>query len=94
MRSLLSAGVATAILFAPLAAHAAPKTVTLQVDNMTCATCGPTVKKSLARVAGVSDVVVSVEKGTATVTFEDTQATVEALVAATTNAGYPSRLGR
>jgi mercuric ion binding protein len=41
-------------------AAAAEKTVTLNVDNMTCPTCAPVVKKSLARVEGVAKVKVSV----------------------------------
>lgn len=94
MRLLTSASIALAVLAASLPAQAAPKTVTLQVDNMTCASCGPTVKKSLARVAGVPDVAVSIEKGAATVIFDDAQTTVDTLLAATTNAGYPSRLIR
>ena len=58
--------------------------------------CVPIVKKTLARVAGVKTVQVA-EANTntgavATVTFDDAVTTVPALVAATTNAGYPSRL--
>ena len=71
---------------------AAERSVTLAVDNMTCAMCGPTVKKALTRVSGVSKVEVATDKGAATVTFDDAQATVAALVAATTSAGYPARL--
>jgi mercuric ion binding protein len=71
-------------------AIAAEQSVTLAVDNMSCVTCGPIVKKSLARVAGVKQVEVSMEQHQATVTFEDTQTKTEDLVAATTNAGYPS----
>ncbi len=86
----LAAAVATALLTtAP--AFAAEQTVTLVVENMTCAVCGPTVKKALGRVAGVRSVGVSTDKGTATVTFDDAQATVATLIAATANAGYPSR---
>lgn len=68
MHLLTSAGLALAALLAAVSADAAEKLVTLQVDNMYCASCGPTVKKSLARVAGVSTVAVSAENGTATVT--------------------------
>ncbi len=73
------------------AALAAEQTLTLAVDNMSCATCGPIVKKSLARVAGVKQVEVSMEQHQAKVIFEDTQTKTEDLVATTTNAGYPSR---
>jgi periplasmic mercuric ion binding protein len=57
---------------------------------MTCAACPGTVKASLQRVPGVTNVVVSAEDKTAVVTFDDSKAQVEMLVKATTNAGYPS----
>ena len=72
-------------------ALAAERTVTLAVDNMTCELCPPIVKKSLARVPGVAKTDVSAERHTATVVFDDQKTTLAALVAATTNAGYPSR---
>ena len=79
-----------AALAAP--ASAAERTVTLAVDNMTCELCPPIVKKSLARVPGVTKAEVSAETHRAVVTFDDGRASVAALVNATTNAGYPSRL--
>ena len=71
---------------------AAEKIVTLNVDNMTCETCPITVRESLAKVPGVIKVVVSFERKTAVVTFDDARATPDALISATTNAGYPSHL--
>lgn len=73
-------------------ASAAQQTVTLAVDHMTCVTCPYTVKKALTRVEGVEQATVSYEKKTATVTFDDAKTDVKHLTAATTNAGYPSRL--
>ncbi len=73
-------------------AFAAVRTVTLGVDNMTCVTCVPMVKKSLSQVRGVKRVAVSVEAKTATVAYDDKATNVAELVKATTNAGYPSRL--
>lgn len=73
-------------------AFAAQQTVTLTVDNMSCSTCPYTVNKALNQVPGVENATVSYEEKSATVTFEDTEASVEDLTAATTNAGYPSRL--
>lgn len=75
---------------APLA-HAAERTVTLAVKNMSCVTCGPIVQKSLARVPGVLRVQVSQKAGSATVVYDDSKASVAALTAATTRAGFPSR---
>jgi len=48
-----------ASLLAPSAAFAAEKTITLAVQHMTCAACPGTVKASLQRVPGVTNVVVS-----------------------------------
>jgi periplasmic mercuric ion binding protein len=77
-------------LLASSAAVAAEKTITLAVQNMTCALCPRTVRASLEGVPGVTHVVVSAEDKMAVVTFDDSKAGVEALVKATTNAGYPS----
>lgn len=71
---------------------AAERTITLAVENMTCATCPPTVKKALSAVPGVSKVEVSLEKQNAVVTFDDARTTIEALTKASTNAGYPAKL--
>lgn len=72
------------------AAFAGEKTVTLAVKNMYCAACPHTVKASLQAVPGVQLAVVSYKEKTATVTYDDATADVEALTTATTNAGYPS----
>ncbi len=88
---------ALATAFASLSATgaaAAERTVTLKVDNMTCATCPPTVKKSLQRVQGVTKVEVDLDKEIAVVVFDDAKADIKALIKATTNAGYPSRLAQ
>lgn len=87
MRKLLIAAL-TALPIVALAA--APKTVTLDVTNMTCELCPITVKKSLEKVSGVSAVKVDFDKKTATVTYDPDKAQPEVLTEATTNAGYPS----
>ena len=90
MNKILMSAAFTLCLFASSAALAAEKTVTLAVKNMYCATCPHTVKASLEAVPGVTKVAVSYKDKTATVTFDDTKTGVNALTAATTNAGYPS----
>jgi mercuric ion binding protein len=72
------------------ASFAAPKTVTLDVPGMTCELCPLTVRKALQKVQGVEKVAVSYEKKEAVVTFDDAKTSVEALMNATTNAGYPA----
>ena len=87
---------ASALLLAgsALAALAAERTVTLDVDNVSCATCAPIVKRTLARMPGVSRVDVAEQAGAAVaiVTFDDARVTADALTVATTNAGYPARV--
>jgi mercuric ion binding protein len=75
----------------PIAAIAAtPQTVTLDVQNMTCAVCPITVKKSLQGVAGVSDVRIDFDRKSARVTFDPDKAKPADLTAATADAGFPS----
>ena len=77
-------------LVASSVAFASERTVTLAVKNMYCADCPFIVKKSLEAVPGVAKAVVSFKDKTATVTFDDIKADVNALTNATTGAGYPS----
>ena len=75
----------------PLATLAAtPQTAVLDVQNMSCAVCPITVKKSLQKVPGVSDANVDFDKKTVTVKFDADKATTAVLVKATTDAGFPS----
>lgn len=73
---------------------AATKTATLSVPGMTCAACPITVKKALENVKGVEKTQVSFEKKEAVVTFDDAKTSVEALMEATKNAGYPSSIAK
>ncbi len=64
-------------------AAATDRTVTLQVENMYCASCPYIVKQSLTAVPGVKDVSVSFRNKTAMVTFDSTRINVAALTDAT-----------
>ena len=66
------------------------QTVTLDVQNMTCAVCPITVKKALERVPGVTAAKVDFDKKTASVSFDPDKANPAALTKATADAGYPS----
>jgi mercuric ion binding protein len=90
MIKLLVLAVLGAGLLASSTAFAAEKTVTLAVQNMYCAACPSTVRKSLQAVPGVAKVVVSFQNKTAVVKYDDAKTDVKALTTATTNAGYPS----
>lgn len=64
--------------------------VTLSVPTMNCITCPITVQKALKKVDGVISAEVSYKTMQAIVVFDDSATNTEALIAATTNAGYPS----
>jgi periplasmic mercuric ion binding protein len=89
LKNSIAAVVAMIALTAP--AWATPKTVTLNVSGMTCEACPVTVKKALQKVPGVSKIDVRYEKKQVVVTFDDAKTSVDALVKATTNAGYASQ---
>lgn len=92
----LAAAAFLGFVLSPVLAQAANKTVVLSVTNANCELCAPIVKQSLARVAGVKTVEVKqadqMADPVAMVTFDDAATNVSALIAATTNAGYPSHL--
>jgi mercuric ion binding protein len=73
-------------------AQATERTVTLAVDNMTCASCPYIVKQTLSAIAGVHRVDVSFKARTAAVMFDDAVASPAVLTEATTKAGYPSKV--
>ena len=84
-----------AVLLASLAVaasgHAAgAHSATLAVSNMDCATCPITVRKALEGVPGVESAKVDFKTKLAIVAFDPGKTKPEALVKATTDAGYPS----
>jgi periplasmic mercuric ion binding protein len=85
----LAAVIAALALVVP--AWASPQTATLNVPGMTCPVCPITVKKALEKVPGVTKVDVRFEKKQVLVTFDDAKTNTDALVKATTNAGFPSQ---
>lgn len=91
---IINIGFLSAVAVVATPVFAADRRVTLAVDNMSCVTCVPTVKKSLSKVKGVKRVDASAKVRTVTVVFDEEATTVAALISATTNAGYPSRSKR
>ncbi len=89
MKALLGSLLTTLVL--TVSAWASPQVVTLNVPGMTCPVCPITVKKALEKVQGVSKVDVRFEKKQVLVTFDDAKTNTDALVKATTNAGFPSQ---
>jgi periplasmic mercuric ion binding protein len=97
MRTHLSINaIALAAVLLSQAAQAAEKTIVLDVKNADCVLCPPIVRQSLLRVHGVKEVKTTqagqMADFMATVTFDDTVATVTMLIDATTKAGYPAHL--
>lgn len=96
--TLGAAGLLSATVLAPLAAQststtvAATQTATFAVENMTCALCPVTVKSAMQRVNGVRSVEIDFGAGTATVVFDPSVTSIEAIAAASTNAGYPAAI--
>src|SRR3546814_15579989 len=70
MKQLILGATLVGALISSTAAMAAERTATLAVENMTCPSCPYIVKTSMESVSGVSNVNVSYEEKTATVTFD------------------------
>jgi mercuric ion binding protein len=75
---------------ASISAMAAQKSVVLSVPSMNCSACPITVAKALRKVPGVAKVKATLEPPEAAVVFDDSTTSVEKLMEATRNAGYPS----
>lgn len=81
---------ASFILVSSTAYAASPQTITLAVQNMTCATCKITVRKALEKVRGVVSAQVDFAKKTATVQFDPDKVAPSTLTKASTDAGFPA----
>ena len=66
------------------------KQVALEVPGMSCASCPLTVQQSLKNLDGVISAKATLEDKTAQVIFDPSKVTVNDMIAATTNAGYPA----
>lgn len=67
------------------------QTRTFAIENMYCAACPITVRTAMEKVAGVKSVTVDFTAKTASVVYDPSIATVEAIAAASTNVGYPAK---
>jgi mercuric ion binding protein len=94
--ALGTVGILSTIAVPPLAAQsavtqvAAAQTATFAVQNMTCALCPVTVRKAMEGVSGVKSVSIDFGAKTATVVFDPSVTSIEAIAAASANAGYPA----
>ena len=85
-QSAVAAKSASQVASAPHAAEI--RTVTFQVEGMTCGGCVIAVRKVLTRLAGVSKVDVTYEPSLAVVAYDPSVVTVEQMVAAIKTLGY------
>lgn len=60
------------------------------IDNMYCASCPIIVRRAIEGVEGVRSVTVDFADKTATVAYDPSVTTVEAIAGASANAGYPA----
>ncbi len=64
------------------------KTVTIQVEGMSCAHCQNAVTKAVESLAGVERVEVSLTEKTAVATFDESIVSLDAIEAAIKDEGY------
>jgi len=74
-----------------MAFAATPRTVVLQVENMTCPACGITIAKALEKVPGVSGQRIDTAASTVAVTFDAERTSLSKVAGAITNAGFPAK---
>lgn len=91
-RPLFLSGLLLAAALASAPAGAESRQVTLSVPGMFCAACPLVVRQALTSVPGVERVEVALETRSATVDYDDDRATLEHLLAASRDAGYPAEV--
>lgn len=80
-----------AVLWVGLVLAAAPNTVVLDVQNVTCPACSLTIEKALEKVPGVTGQRVDTQAATVTVTFDPARTSASAVAKAVTDAGFPAK---
>jgi len=68
----------------------ADKTITFDVEKMTCATCPIAVRKAMLRVDGVDKVEVDLKNKSAVVTFDSSMTTPAEIGQSSTDVGFPA----
>jgi len=86
------ASVSSPVLVSSAQAAETELTATFDVPGMTCALCPVTVRKAMEGVEGVRQVDIDFDARTATVVFDPSVTTIEAIAAASANAGYPAEV--
>ena len=81
---------AIASLMMSTGAWAAERTIVLEVQGMTCASCPYQVESTLKTLDGVKSAHASLETHQARVTYDDAKVTVKQMTKALTDMGYPA----
>lgn len=89
-KSLLVASAVALLALAPRLACAESRSVVLSVPDMYSPACPVLARKALQKVDGVRAVQASLERKEAVVVFDDSKTSVDRLVEATKNAGFPN----
>ncbi len=92
MKKLIPSTLFAIFATASSVAVAGEQTIKLSVPDMTCVSCPYIVKQAISAVDGIKAVEATMEDRSATVTFEDTLTSIEAIQQATASIGYPSSL--
>ncbi|MBZ0163704.1 MAG: cation transporter [Notoacmeibacter sp.] len=90
MKRVFAGLTVAAVVFVSDPTYATEQTVVLSVPGMYCASCPYIVKQAIAAVDGVTAVSAAFTDKTATVTYDDTVTTIDAIRKATADIGYPS----
>jgi len=68
------------------------QTVTMHVSGMTCGTCPISVRHRAMQMKGVHSAAVDIDTALATITFEDSEQSPEAIAQTITHLGYPATI--
>lgn len=90
MKKLFAAMILAASAMSSTTVLAAEQIVKLSVPGMTCASCPFIIKKAISAIKGVTLVEANLDDLSATVTFDDTVASIDAITKATKDVGYES----
>jgi mercuric ion binding protein len=91
MKSIWALAASLFLLTGVSLASESDKTVTFDVEKMTCATCPIAVRNAMQRIDGVKKVEVSLENESAVVTFDPSATTAAEIGQASTDVGFPAK---
>lgn len=90
MKKLFAAMIVAGAAMSPATVLAAEQTIKLSVPGMSCESCPYIIKQAISAIKGVIIVEATFEDLSATVTFEDTVTSIEAIMQAAKDVGYES----